>query len=75
MLAQTPMRFFAPRFDAVPLFAEADVKPQLFAHPLATLAPAWDIAVDAGSLRVPSSLRTPSFLALGCHDYTSETQA
>lgn len=59
------MSFFDPRFDAARLFAQADVRPQRFAHPLATLAPAWDIAVDAGSLRVPI------FLALGCHDYTA----
>ncbi|WP_437949982.1 alpha/beta hydrolase [Sorangium sp. So ce296] len=63
MLAQTPLRFFDPRIDAAPLFAEADVKPQFFAHLLGRLAPAWDIRVDSGSLRVPI------FLALGRYDY------
>ncbi|HTN88536.1 MAG TPA: alpha/beta hydrolase [Sorangium sp.] len=64
MLAQTPLRFFDPRFDAAPLFAEADLKPRFFAHLLGTLAPAWDITADPGSLRVPL------LIAHGRHDYT-----
>ncbi|XYH93078.1 alpha/beta fold hydrolase [Sorangium sp. So ce1128] len=66
MLAQTPMRFFDfdARFDPAPLFAEADLKPQFFAHLLGKLAPAWDITVGASSLRVPL------FIAHGRHDYT-----
>lgn len=65
MLAQTPMRFFDARFDAAPLFAEAEVKPAFFAHLLGALTPGWDVTVGAGSLRVPI------FLALGRLDYTS----
>ncbi len=61
--AQTPMRFFDARFDAAPLFAGADVKPQVFAHLLGELISGWDVAVDAGTLRVPI------FLALGRYDY------
>jgi proline iminopeptidase len=64
MFAQTPMRFFDARFDAAPLFAEAEFKPQFFAHLLGTLAPSWDIT--AGS----SPLTVPIFLALGRYDYT-----
>src|SRR5262245_28566258 len=30
VFAQSPLRFFDPRFDAMPLFAEAEFKPQLF---------------------------------------------
>ena len=64
MFAQTPMRFFDPRFDARPLFAEADVKPALFAHIFGTLTPAWSVTADAASLRVPL------FLAHGRYDFT-----
>ena len=63
MYAQTPMRFFDPRFDAAPLFAGADVRPQVFAHLLGTMTAGWDITVD------PSTLRAPIFLALGRYDY------
>ncbi|MFL6201900.1 MAG: alpha/beta fold hydrolase [Thermoanaerobaculia bacterium] len=63
LLAQTPMRFFDARFDAAPLFAGAVSRPQLLGHILKTLAPAWDVAADPGSLRVPL------FLAHGRHDY------
>ncbi|MCC6552748.1 MAG: alpha/beta hydrolase [Polyangiaceae bacterium] len=64
MFAQTPMRFFDARFDPAPLFAEAELRPQFFAHLLGTLTAGWD--VTAGS----SPLRVPIFLALGRHDYT-----
>lgn len=63
LLAQTPMRFFDARFDAAPLFAGAVSRPHLLGHILKTLAPAWDVAADPGSLRVPL------FLAHGRHDY------
>jgi len=63
MYAQTPMRFFVADFDARPLFAGADVKPQVFAHLMRALTPAWDISVDASALRVPI------FLAQGRYDY------
>jgi len=64
MFAQTPMRFFDPRFDAAPLFAEADVKPRLLQHIFGTLTPAWDVTDGADSLRVPV------FIAHGRYDYT-----
>lgn len=63
-LAETPMRFFDPRFDAAPLFAEAEFKPGLLRHVLGTLAPAWDVTVEARSLQVPI------LIAQGRYDYT-----
>jgi len=64
MLAHTPMRFFDARFDAAPLFAEADRRPDLLMHILGTLAPQWD--ATAGS----SPLRVPLLIAHGRHDFT-----
>jgi proline iminopeptidase len=64
MLAQTPMRFFDPRFDAAPLFEGADARPYLLKHLMATLLPAWDVAGDVESLRVPM------LVAHGRYDYT-----
>jgi proline iminopeptidase len=64
MAAQTPTRFFDPRFEAAPLFAEASSRPALLMHVMRTLTPAWDINADPGSLRVPI------FLAHGRYDYT-----
>ncbi|MCP5049453.1 MAG: alpha/beta hydrolase [bacterium] len=64
MLAQTPMRFYDARFDAAPLFAEADVKPGLLGHIVGTLTLGWTIRAESGSLRVPI------FIAQGRHDYT-----
>jgi len=64
MLAHTPTRFFDARFDAAPLFAEADRRPGLLMHILGTLAPAWDVTAEAGSLRVPI------LVAHGRYDYT-----
>jgi proline iminopeptidase len=63
LLAQTPLRFFDPRFDAGPLFAEAVARPQLLRHVMGTLAPAWDVTVGSSTLRVPI------FIAQGRHDY------
>lgn len=63
MFAQTPLRFFDARLDAVPLFAGASVKPELIAHLMGALTAGWD--VTAGS----SPLRMPVFLAHGRHDY------
>ena len=63
MFAQTPMRFFDPRFDAVPLFAEAVARPQFLQHVLGPLTHAWDVTAGADGLRVPV------FLAHGRHDY------
>ena len=64
MYAQTPMRYFDPRFDAVPLYAEAVVRPEFLQHAFGSLTPGWDITVGASSLRVPL------FLAHGRYDYT-----
>jgi len=63
VFAQTPMRFFDPRFDAMPLFAESQVNPQLFGHVLGPLTAQWDVRTDLESLRVPA------LLAHGRHDY------
>src|ERR1044072_4840386 len=52
VFAQTPMRFFDPRFDAQPLFAEADFKPKLFERVLGPLTANWDVTIDMPSLRV-----------------------
>lgn len=64
MMAQTPLRFFDARFDPAPMLAEAEVKPQFFAHLMGTLAPAWDVTVGS------SSLHAPIFIAHGRYDYT-----
>ncbi len=63
LLAQTPRRFFDPRFDAAALFAEAVPRPQLLMHVMGTLAPTWDVAVGLSALRVPI------FIAHGRYDY------
>jgi proline iminopeptidase len=63
VFAYTPMRFFDPRFDAPPLFADAEVNPQFLVHAMGTLAPAWDITVGSSALAVPL------LVALGRHDY------
>lgn len=63
MYAQTPLRFFDPRFDAAPLFAGADARPQVLQHLLGALTSSWDVTVDASTLRVPI------FLAQGRYDY------
>lgn len=65
VFAQTPTRFFDPRFDAMPLFAEADFKPKLFEHVLGPLTAKWDVTADLKSLRVPI------LLAHGRYDYVS----
>ena len=43
MFAQTPLRFFDPHFDALPLFAGAEARPEMLMHLLGTLAPSWDV--------------------------------
>jgi len=65
VFAQSPMRFFDPRFDAMPLFAEAEFKPKLFEHVLGPLTSQWDVTTDAKSVRVPI------LLAHGRYDYVS----
>jgi proline iminopeptidase len=63
MFAQTPLRFFDPHFDALPLFAGAEPRPEMLMHLLGTLAPTWD--VTAGS-----ALRARLLIAHGRYDYT-----
>ncbi len=64
MYAQTPMRFYDPRFNAAPLFAGADMKPAFFQHLFGELTPEW----RAGAA---TDLRVPLWLAHGRYDYTS----
>jgi proline iminopeptidase len=64
MYAHTPARFFDARFDAAPLFAEAEFRPALMAHVLGTLAPGWNVVDGAGARSAPI------FLAHGRYDYT-----
>lgn len=63
MMAQSPMRFHDPRFDVAPLFAEAQLRPEMLMHLFGTLTPRWDVTAGAGELKVPT------LLALGRHDY------
>ena len=64
VLAQTPMRFFDPRFDAAPLFVGAQTNPAVLAHLMATLARGWDVTAGA------PPLRAPLLLVHGRYDYT-----
>jgi len=65
VFAQSPMRFFDPRFDAMPLFAEAEFNPAFFQHVLGPLTATWDVKADTPSLRVPI------LVAHGRYDYVS----
>jgi proline iminopeptidase len=60
--AQTPMRFFDPRFDVMPLLTVIDFKPAFFAQLMGPLIAGWD--VTAGT-----PLRVPLLVAHGRHDY------
>jgi proline iminopeptidase len=64
VMAQAPMRFFDPRLDVAPLFAEAEAKPALLGHLMGALTHTWDITGAAESLRVPI------LLVHGRYDYT-----
>jgi proline iminopeptidase len=63
MLAQTPMRFFDPQFDAAPLFAESEFRPELLERIMGTLTHTWDVRTGASSLTVPT------LIAHGRYDY------
>jgi proline iminopeptidase len=63
LLAQTPMRFYDPRFDPAPLFAGAVARPQLLRHVVGTLTPKWDVTVGSTELTVPI------LVAHGRYDY------
>ena len=65
VFAQTPMRFFDARFDALSLFAEADFKPHLFEHVVGPLTATWDVAAGKESLEMPI------LIAHGRYDYVS----
>jgi proline iminopeptidase len=60
--AQTPMRFFDPRFDAPALFTGAEPRAEILMHLMGTLGPTWNVRADA-------DLRTPLLIAHGRHDY------
>ena len=64
VFAQTPMRFFDPRFDAASLFADTQFSPKLFEHVLALTAP-WNVLNDA------ESLQAPILLTHGRYDYAA----
>jgi proline iminopeptidase len=63
IFAQTPMRFFDPRFDAAALFAGSMFKPRVFEHFLGPLTARWTVLAGLESLRVPV------LLAHGRYDY------
>jgi proline iminopeptidase len=63
LFAQTPMRFFDPRFDAAPLFEGAVTNPPVLAHLMGALVGPWKMAGAAPPLSVPL------LLAHGRHDY------
>ena len=60
--AQTPLRFFDPKFDVMPLYRVAEVKPDFFAHLMGALTSSWDV------LEGPP-LRVPLLVAHGQHDF------
>lgn len=64
IFAQTPMRFFDPRFDAAALFAGSMFNPRVFEHVLGRLTARWNVLDGLESLRVPI------LLAHGRYDYT-----
>jgi proline iminopeptidase len=66
MDAQTPLRFFDPRFDARPLFAGAEIRPELFGRVLGELAPGWSAGEALDDL---ARAGVPVLLAHGRHDY------
>jgi proline iminopeptidase len=63
VFAQTPMRFFDPRFDAASVFAESQFNPRLFEQVLGPLTASTFQLADAESLLVPI------LIAHGRHDY------
>jgi proline iminopeptidase len=65
LFAQAPMRFFDPRFDAAPWFAESELKLPLLKHLLGSLVSGWDATAAVEPLRVPL------YLAHGRYDYTA----
>jgi len=66
MVAQTPLRFFDPSFDARPLFASAEVRPELLGRILGGLAPGWSAGAALDDL---GAAGVPVLLLHGRHDY------
>jgi proline iminopeptidase len=60
--AQTPLRFFDPRFDVTPLYRAAEFKPGFFAHLMGALTSSWNV-LDG------PPLLAPLLVAHGRHDY------
>jgi proline iminopeptidase len=63
IFAQTPMRFFDPRFDAAFLFAGSMFNPRVFELLFGTLTARWNVFAGLESLRVPV------LVAHGRYDY------
>jgi proline iminopeptidase len=63
MLAQSPLRFYDATFDAAPLFAGAQVKPEVLTHIMGKMLPGWNVSAGA------APLQTPILIAHGQHDY------
>ena len=63
MLAQAPMRFYDPRQDAAPLFAEAALRPVLLQRLLGSLTAGWDVRRGA------FAGEPPLLLVHGRYDY------
>jgi proline iminopeptidase len=63
VLAQTPMRFYDAAADGAKVFEGALVKPEVLPHVLGTMLRGWEAAAAA------PSLRAPTLLAHGRHDY------
>jgi proline iminopeptidase len=61
--AETPRRFFDPRFDAAPLFAGAETRPALLRHMMGPLTSGWSV------IEAAPALRAPLLVALGRFDY------
>lgn len=62
--AQTPLRFYDPRFDATALYAEAILRPELLRHVMGPLTQAWQALDGAGEGDAPL------LIAHGRHDYS-----
>jgi proline iminopeptidase len=60
--AQTPLRFFDPKFNVMPLLKVTDFKPDFVAHLIGPLTASWNV------LEGPP-LRVPLLVAHGQHDY------
>ena len=60
--AQTPLRFFDPRFNVMPLLMVAEFKPDFFAHLMGALTSSWDVLAGP-------PLLAPLLVAHGRHDY------